>query len=894
MDKQGYSDYFMRSGKTLNILLLLAFLVTLFAIAFFVKAKTDFPGSRPVSLKKEAAAFQATLDARLGLASHALELIAMNPDAASVETVASSYFTSVNFVDPDGRVLPLLGDSMLLPDQSEAVRIHAAKNRAALIVAPGASGQGRIVLLRLTPDNNPMPGVVTAEVSPRFLWGLPVSVTGNLYVINRQGRVLFSSSGQPPGDALKARLQPVLHRISGDVEWGVPGKGGKAGYQTFALRDNYAADDWTVVATSANLPVWRQADTLDWILVSCAALALLLAWILILKQRAGIRSKFTRADGSEIIMLQPADIVSAMDDFDRAILSNASFENVMDLVFKHIPRVVPCSLLAVTHFDEGDAQNTLVSSGDVTQTLELPKLDKELRQRLDNDPSGLKVDIPEEHTYLQPLASMGASRFELFPVYRDGELSAILHFGLNGSHWLNDAEHHYARAFADRLGVTLTSVVRGKKLYLQQHFDSVTGLPNRAFCRERLSQEISRARRKQLLVGVVYINLAGFKKVNDSLGYQGGDSILSQVAQRLKHTLRESDVVSRFGSDEFVVVLPDINTANEISKVAGKLVESFAPSFTYDNHATHLNAAMGVSLYPNDGQSLDQLLHNAEMAMTRIRSSGHTQYVYYEEHMNSQAIERLKLEHDLRQAVNDDGQIFLVYQPQIDLRTGKIAGVEALVRWNHPSRGLVNPGEFINLAEETGLIIKMSDIIRNIACRQYVEWHAKGLAPPRIAINVSSQDLRRKTFSDEVIETLKKYEVPTSAIELEITESMFVDASGGIVDVLRSLQSDGFLIAIDDFGTGYSSLSYLGLLPFDILKVDRSFVLGIGKPAEKIVSVIVDVAHTFEKKVIAEGVDSEHQHAYLVELGCEIIQGYLFSKPLKAEEFEKYALKMAA
>jgi diguanylate cyclase (GGDEF)-like protein len=585
-----------------------------------------------------------------------------------------------------------------------------------------------------------------------------------------------------------------------------------------------------------------------------------------------------------------------MDEFDRAILSNASFHNIIELVFTNVPKVIPCTLVAVTHLDDTtpEQQSTWVNNLVDTQAVSLPPLDKKLKEYLSAEPNGLLIEQPEKQEFLKPLTEFGAARLQIFPVYREGELSAILFFGLRQDKTLTEGEHHFARAFSARLGVALTSVMRGKELYMQEHFDPVTGLPNRAFCRDRLSQEISRARRKKLLVAIIFINLSGFKKVNDSLGYVGGDHILNEVAQRLLSKLRESDVVSRFGNDEFVVLLPDLNNSNEIGFVAEKLVNVFSNNFAYEGQTMHLGAVMGISVYPTDGESIDSLFHYAEMAMTRIKSSGQTQYVYYEEHMNSRAVERLKLEHDLRQAVNSDDEIFLVYQPQIDLRSGAIAGVEALVRWQHPTRGLVNPGEFISIAEETGIIIKMSDVIRHIACKQFVDWTAKGIAPPRIAVNISSQDLRRATFTDEVLATLQKYGVSTSNIELEITESMFVDATGGVVDVLRNLQKNGFLIAIDDFGTGYSSLSYLGLLPFDILKVDRSFVLGIGKPAEKIVSVIVDVAHTFEKAVIAEGVDSEHQHVYLKDLGCEIIQGFLFSKPLVADDFENYATKMAA
>ncbi len=873
--------------------MLSAFLATAFALAFFVKAKADFINKQG-TMQQAAERYQNSLEEKLNLASHALDLAALNPDSPALEQISAPYFKAVNYVNTAGQITPLVGETLALPDQSEAVKIHLSRGSSALIAIPGDKSPARIFLVHGVMEDNQSTGVLTAEIIPEFIWNAPDTQRTSLHVLSRQGDMLFSTdTSRLP--AIKAVLQKATRALSGEAVLGSGDQAFKAGFVSQPLRDNFAAADWAIFATTPNVPVWMLADTMDWILVAAAALSLILLWwflVLLRRQNAPTIARKSGA-GTQMAVFQPMDMVRAMDEFDRAILSNASFDNVMDLAFKHVPNAIASDMLVVTWLDESGAQNTLLGTGDTSQTLELPKLDATLKTLLETQPDGIRVEYPEEYEYLKPLVALGAAKFQLFPLYRDAELFAILQFGFKNRDWLSIQEHMTARSFADRMAVALTSVMRNTKLYQQQHFDSVTNLPNRTFYRERLSQEISRARRKQLLIAIIYINLAGFKKINDSLGYAGGDSILKQVADKLKSKLRESDLVSRFGSDEFVVMLPDLNNANEIGIVAGKLVDAFSQNYTYEGHASHLNAAMGISIFPNDGQAVDQLLHHAETAMTRIKSSGHTQYVYYEEHMNSKAIERLKLEHDLRLALTED-QLFLVYQPQIDLRTGKIAGVEALVRWNHPSRGLVNPGEFISIAEETGLIIKMSEIIRHIACKQYVEWKDKGVAPPRIAVNVSSQDLRRKTFADEVMETLKQYEVPTSAIELEITESMFVDASGGVVDVLRGLQDEGFLIAIDDFGTGYSSLSYLGLLPFDILKVDRSFVLGIGKPAEKIVSVIVDVAHTFEKKVIAEGVDSQHQHEYLVELGCEIIQGYLFSKPLKAEEFEQYATKMAA
>lgn len=885
---------FLQSGYAYHATLLLALLMTTISLLYFSHVNEAMLKQDTALQKQNVSAYQSLLNERIRMADHALMLIMRAPQTLAVPRMASPYFKSINLITASGKMTPLLGEQLNLPDQTEAIRIHLERDQPALITLPQKTGTARVFLLRgLLQDDNTLQ-VITAELAPEYLWHIKPINSNHLLAISRQGQLLYSSTPYP-SLALTKALQQQDRSTSGHIQWKDGTDEGQASFITMDMHDQYATDDWSVVAFFPPVSLLTRAGAWDWILSAGVLFSILLAWTIVLrlrKIRLGSAIKHPDTD-MHARLVEPLEIVRVMEEFDRAILSNASLNNILDLVFTNAPQAIPCTLVAITHIDEAESgqKNTLVSIQGRTQSLELPKLDKLLRQRLDTEPDGFLVEHPESTVCLKPFVALGSAKLYLFPVYRDSTLSTILYFGLSEKTLLTGDEHRYARAFADRLGVALTSVMRGKELYMQEHFDPVTGLPNRTSCRDRLSQEISRARRKQLLIAIIYINLIGFKKVNDSLGYVGGDNILTQVAQRFKTTLRESDIVSRFGNDEFVILLPDINSANEISKVAGKLLEIFAAPFSYERSNTHLNAAMGISLYPNDGQTIDHLLQHAEMAMTRIKSSGHTQYAFYEEHMNSKAVERLKLEHDLRQAINGD-QLFLVYQPQIDLRTGEIAGVEALVRWNHPTRGLVSPIEFISVAEETGLIIKMSDTIRHIACKQYIEWQAKGVAPPRVAVNISSQDLRRKAFSDDVLATLRQYNVPTSAIELEITESMFVDASGGIVDVLRALQNEGFLIAIDDFGTGYSSLSYLGLLPFDILKVDRSFVLGIGKPEEKIVSVIVDVAHTFEKKVIAEGVDSEHQHRYLSDLGCEIIQGYLFSKPLMPADFEAYARKL--
>jgi len=886
----------MQSGFIHKTLLLLALLITAFAAVYYFRVGEVFNDRKQALLKQDNIAFKQALQEHIRIADQALDLVARDTRAASQLQITSSYFSNVNYVDDSGKITPLNGVQLNLPDQTEAIRIHLMQGEPALLVLAAPEKTARIILMRGLSNNQH--GVLTAELSPAYLWhftsqNFSTPHSSTLHVLDTDGQALYSTDMQD-SQGLSNALLKGARTLAGKLYWSDNRGQHQANYQTLALHQHYASNDWLVAVASTPATFIGEAGLWDWIMLAAVTLSVLLAWAVTLRIR---KSLYIEGAPSNLRYVHdenvhPMAIVHAMDEIDRAILSNANFSSVIELVLTHGPQLIPCTVMALTQFDssaEGRSSTSVASAEGVT-ALELPALDKDLKQTLESEPDGCMVEKAATHPFLKPLADLGADKIQLLPVYREGELSAILHFGLSATTQLAEGDQRLARSFADRLGVALTSVTRGKELYIQEHFDAVTGLPNRSFCRDRLSQEISRARRKQLLVGVLHINLAGFKKVNDSLGYAGGDFVLNEVAQRLKAVLRESDLVSRFGNDEFVILLPDIKNANEISKVSEKVVGSFGPGFTYEAQTTHLSANIGITIYPDDGQNIDDLLHYAEMAMSRIKTSGHSQYAFYEEHMNSKAIERLKLEHDLRLALTED-QLFLVYQPQIDLRTGKIAGVEALVRWQHPTRGLVSPIDFISLAEETGMIIKMSEIIRHTACKQFVEWTAKGVAPPRIAVNVSSQDLKRATFTDELMATLQQYGVPPAAIELEITESMFVDASGGIVDVLRNLQSIGFLIAIDDFGTGYSSLSYLSLLPFDILKVDRSFVLGIGKASEKIVAVIVDMAHNFDKAVIAEGVDSEHQHKYLVDLGCEIIQGYLFSKPLLPLDFEIYSQK---
>jgi|GEM_PF-4610160 len=589
--------------------------------------------------------------------------------------------------------------------------------------------------------------------------------------------------------------------------------------------------------------------------------------------------------------LQNTDILSFLNEIDCAVLSNAGFDRVLEMFFSNLKAFVPCELVSVTQLDIGavDIAGMLV----ITQAGERHEyptlLDNSLKKILSVNPNGYFLENFDMYPSLKPFTELGVAKVLLMPVYRDAELATVLYFGFSKNTELTAETLLIARYLADRLGVALTSVVRAKSLYYQENFDCVTMLPNRRFCRNYLAKEIMRAQRFETEVGVLYLSLDGFKKVNEVAGYVAGDAILKEVGQRISSNLREIDYVSRFADNEFVIILTDTGGAQSLTKVAEKLVSLLNQHFAFDDHQYYLNATIGIAVYPRDAITVDSLLQYADATMNRAKSHGHEKFAFNEAQMNSFAIHRLAMERDLRLALEKQ-ELYLLYQPQIDLRNGKVVGVEALVRWRHPTNGVIPPIEFISIAEESDLILQLGEQVRRMACQQYRTWQDASIAPKRMAINVSSKELMRDNFATDFLNLLNEYGVLPTSIELEITESLLLNITGPLSESLKLLRQQGVLIDIDDFGTGYSSLSYLTTLPFDVLKIDRAFVTEVVKASDKseIVSMIITLAHHLRKTVCAEGVETEAQLQFLKDLGCEVAQGYLISAPLSAGDFESF------
>ena len=419
------------------------------------------------------------------------------------------------------------------------------------------------------------------------------------------------------------------------------------------------------------------------------------------------------------------------------------------------------------------------------------------------------------------------------------------------------------------------------------HFDSLTALPNRFLFQERLGSALALSRRNGWRLAVFFVDLDRFKNVNDTLGHNVGDELLRLVAIRLKTCLRDSDTVGRLGGDEFALILPDLESTDMAALVAKKIVDVLEQPFHIRGHELFISASIGVTLFPEDAQDIETLVRNADTAMYRAKESGRNTYQFYTGEMNQRARERLAMENELRRALSRQ-QFELHYQPKLCCRTGAIVGVEALLRWRSPDRGLILPGEFVALLEETGLIIEIGAWVLREACRQTQAWHASGVAMPSVAVNVSGRQLEMAGFAETVREALESSGLIPAALEIELTESVLMRDAPAVVSILGTLKAMGVRLAVDDFGTGYSSLAYLKRFPIDCLKVDRSFVQDITADPDdaSITRAIINMAHELALEVVAEGVETEGQLRLLVHGRCDQIQGYYFSRPLPAIDIE--------
>lgn len=489
--------------------------------------------------------------------------------------------------------------------------------------------------------------------------------------------------------------------------------------------------------------------------------------------------------------------------------------------------------------------------------------------------------------YKKEALSRGYGSLVILPLLVENQATGLMAFYAATPGFFTAEEMRLLNELAGDVSFALNYLAKEEKLDYLAYYDALTELPNRTLFCDRTNQRVNAAKQDRGILAVIYLELERFRDVNDTLGRQAGDVLLKLVAERLKTAVAEPDLLARAGSDCFAISLMDLKEESDsLHLLERKILPLFKRPFTVNGTDLRLSVRSGIALFPYDGDDADVLLINAKTAFKKATAAGEP-YLFYTAQMNVRVAGKLFLENKLAKALEED-QFVLYYQPKVDLMTGRISGLEGLIRWNDPETGMVPPLEFIPLLEETGLILKVGEWVIRQALADYRRWLAAGLQPPRIAVNVSPIQLRHKDFVSVVRQAIGEGQMNTHGLDLEITESLIMEGVEQNILKLSALRGMNVAIAIDDFGTGYSSLAYVAKLPVDVLKIDRAFVVNMESSAESkaIVSVIISLAHSLKLKVVAEGVETEAQAKFLRSLHCEQMQGYLFSRPVPADKME--------
>lgn len=574
--------------------------------------------------------------------------------------------------------------------------------------------------------------------------------------------------------------------------------------------------------------------------------------------------------------------LTTLGEIDRLLLSASELEQMLDAILSRVRSVTRCHSVGITLLDaDAPAHGRVYVAWDGLAELPVSRvtLDADMLAVLAEAPGGLTIARCEEerHSFLTPLKERGAEVFWVWPVTAGERFVAILAVGYRDTLPFDAETARYGAEFAGRLAIALSNSARDEQLYRQAHFDPLTQLPNRLLFRDRLAQELASASGGLSRGALLYIDLDHFKQVNDSVGHSAGDQLLQIVAQRLRSCIKEGDTVARLGGDEFTVILRNVADLDAARAVGERIIDSLRLPVNIVGRDHFVRASIGITLFPDDAASIEDLMRNADVAMYRAKASGRGRLTFFDRAMTGG-----------RAGVADSGlfralrrrEFALFYQPQFMLEGGHVAALEALLRWQSPRDGLRHPGEFVPAAEESGLITDIGGWVLETACAQLATWRDQGIAPPRLALNVSVQQLKHAEFPRSVRRVLERFGLPPQLLELEVTESVF--GEGPAVEALARLAEMGVRLALDDFGTGYSSLNYLRQYPVQVLKIDRSFIEEVphNPAAATLAETIVVMAHALRKLVVAEGVETLEQLEFLRERRCDIAQGFYLARPL--------------
>ena len=596
-------------------------------------------------------------------------------------------------------------------------------------------------------------------------------------------------------------------------------------------------------------------------------------------ETAGLIDTFNR---SAMSLEEQLRALETLGEIDRLLLGSAGLEQVLDAILSRVQAVTRCHSVGIALRD-GDAPGRgrvyLATAGLNDLPVARVALDDDMLTTLATESGGLTITRCEEqrHSFLKPLKDTGSEFFWVWPVVVAERVEAILAVGYREPPLTDPQIARSGGEFAARLAAALSKSARDERLYRQAHYDPLTALPNRLLFRDRLSQELAGAASGASSGALLYIDLDHFKRVNDSVGHSAGDQLLTVVAQRLRAAVKEGDTVARLGGDEFTVILRNVADDQSAHAIAERIVESLQLPVSIAGRDHQICASIGITLYPQDGGGIEELVRNADTAMYRAKELGRGRTMFFEPSMTAAALQ--PTDSGLHRALRRR-EFSLFYQPQFAVADGALAGVEALLRWQTPRDGVRQPGEFVPAAEESGLIVDIGGWVLDAACAQLSAWRDKGMAPPRLALNVARQQLQHAEFPKSVRRALEKYGLPGELLELEFTESVLGDEAAGAA--LTRLAQSGVRLALDGFGSGYASLGYLREYPISVVKIDRHYLADVphNPAAATLIETIIVMAHALGRRVVAEGIETIEQLDFLRERRCDVAQGFYLARPL--------------
>ncbi len=844
-----------------------------------------------------------------------------------------SRFDRVTIVGADGKTLPVIGGDpglpQLTPSQAEHIRAGST-----VIATTFEEKTPRIYLIRALDPGLPNSPAIFWRVNSSYLWEISDLTSSRpqteLCVLADTGRALHCSLPNPAAFTKHAAKQ--MHRSeSGFFDWEGQETSFLAAYDTISLTADFDAPKWVILVSRARSnilePLASFRRTFPLAIIGALCLVLLLSSTQIRRslvpleqlQRGTRRiadgefeTRVALSSGDEFEELADSfndmaeqlgrqfNVLATMAEIDRAVLSTIDTPGVVEALLLRIPSLYPCDALSVTllHPKGGSVAETHVRAANALagQRKERCTLSAADLEELHSSTGTVVYDDDEDlPSYLLPLASEGARLFIALPILAKSELLGIIALGHSEiGRWDSD-QLLQIRRLADQVAIGLSNVRMFERVRFLAYYDELTGLANRVRFQECVREALTQAERHGTSFAVFLLDLDNFKQITDTLGHAVGDSLLQAVAKRLVGGVRRTDAaaraagqktetdVARLGGDEFTVLLTGIEDPQDAAEVAARVLATLDQGFRIGSQELFVTASVGIAVSPLDGMDPETLLKNADTAMYHAKDQGGNNFQFYQQSMSAIALHRLTVEGKLRKAIERD-EFVLHYQPVVDVETGRMVGVEALLRWSDPVLGVVSPADFISIAEESPIIVRIGEWVLREACAQGVRWRAEGLPRIRVSVNVSGRQFWDDSLVAKVDQALRDTGLDPSCLVVELTESVLMERVRESV-ILEELKALGLGISIDDFGTGYSSLSYLTQFPVDSLKIDRSFVRGVdtNRRGAAITAAIVAMAQSLDLKVVAEGVETPQELAFLRELGCDEIQGHIFSKPVAAE-----------